>query len=159
MRQMDERAQPPPQSPPDLIKGDANTELAANRTSLSFERTRMSSDNTLMSTVRTSLSLIGFGFTIYQVLGKASGVLPKASMTARNAGLAMLLLGMLVLIMGIISHTLYDRALARRRDELHDANLLRHAADYHMTPTYFSAVALLVIAVGLAATIIIRMLR
>ena len=96
---MDDRHQSP--AAPDLIGGDANLDLASNRTALSFERTRMSADRTLMATVRTSLSLISFGFTIYQVLGKASGILPRASESARNIGMAMLILGLVVLATGI----------------------------------------------------------
>jgi len=144
--------------PPDLIDADPSVELSANRTSLSFERTRLSADRTLMSTVRTSLSLIGFGFTIYQVLGKASGVLPRASETARNLGLAMLLLGIVVLIMGIVTHSMFDRALAQRRDRLYEAGLLRRAANYHITPTYVSAVALLIIGLAAITTIVFRLL-
>jgi putative membrane protein len=143
--------------PPKLIDDDPSVELAANRTSLSFERTRMSSDRTLMATVRTSLSLISFGFTIYQVLGKASAIVPRASETARNLGLAMLLLGVAMLIMGIVSHSIFDRALAERRDGLHQAHLLRHAAHYHTTPTYVSAVALLVIGLAALAAILFRL--
>jgi uncharacterized membrane protein YidH (DUF202 family) len=105
--------------PPDLIDYDPGAELSASRTGLSFERTGMSTDRTLMSTVRTSLSLIGFGFTICQVLGKASGVLPGASETARYPG---------------------------------------RAANYHMTPTYVSAVALLVIGLAAITIIIFRLL-
>jgi len=153
---MDERAPSPPVA--ELIKGDPSVELSSNRTSLSFERTRMSSDRTLMSTVRTSLSLIGFGFTIYQVLGKASGILPRASETARNAGLAMLFLGLAILAMGIVSHSLFDRELGKRRDRLYNAELLRHGAHYRMTPTYFSALALLGIGLALTASILLRLL-
>jgi putative membrane protein len=151
---MDERAP----STPELIKDDANTELASDRTVLAIERTRMASDRTLMAQVRTSLSLIGFGFTIYQVLGKASGILPRASETARNAGLAMLLLGLTILAMGIVSHAVFDRGLAHRRDRLFEARLLRHPARYLVTPTYLTAVALLLIGLAIAASILLRLL-
>lgn len=153
---MDDRTPSPPAS--DLIKGDPNVELASNRTSLSFERTRMSSDRTLMSTVRTSLSLIGFGFTIYQVLGKASAMLPRASVTARNAGLALLFLGLAILAMGIVSHTLFGRNLGQRRDRLFRAELLRHPAAYHMTPTYLTALALLCIGLAISGSILFQLL-
>jgi putative membrane protein len=153
---MDERT---PSTPADaLIRDDANTELASDRTSLAIERTRMASDRTLMAQVRTSLSLIGFGFTIYQVLGKASGVVPRASETARNAGLAMLLLGLAILAMGIISHATFDRDLAHKRDRLFEAKLLRTPAHHRMTPTYLTAVALLIIGLAIASSIVLRML-
>jgi putative membrane protein len=142
-------AQARPESRRPLVVDDHNIELASNRTSLSFERTRMSADGNLMSTVRTSLSLIGFGFTIYQVLGKASGVLPRASETGRNLGLALLILGLVVLATGIVSHAAYSRQLGQRRQRLYDAGLLHSAPNYSPTSIYISAVVLL--AIGLAA--------
>jgi len=152
---MDERT---PSAPADaLIKDDASTELASDRTVLAIERTRMASDRTLMAQVRTSLALIGFGFTIYQVLGKASSVLPRASQTARNAGLAMLLLGLAILVMGIVSHAYFDRGLAQRRERLYEAHLLRHPARYLVTPTYLSAIALLIIGLAIASAILLRL--
>ena len=141
-----------------LVGGDPATELSSNRTSLSFERTRMSSDRTLMSTLRTSLSLISFGFTIYQVLGKATGILPHASETARNVGLALLILGLAMLAAGIVSHTMFDRQLGKRRARLHEMSLLRREAHFHATPTYLSALALLLIGLGALASIVFRMI-
>jgi putative membrane protein len=117
----------------------------------------MASDRTLMAQVRTSLSLIGFGFTIYQVLGRASGILPRASETARNAGLAMLLLGLAILAMGIVSHAIFDHSLATRRDRLFQAALLHNPANYRMTPTYVTAIALLLIGLAITASILVRM--
>ena len=152
---MDDRAAEPQN--PDFIKGDPNMELASSRTSLSFERTKMGADRTLMATVRTSLSLISFGFTIYQVLGKASGILPHASVMARNVGLSLLVLGLVTLAMGIVSHGFFDRELGRRRQRLYEGQLLHRAAHYQLTPTYVSAVALLVIGVAAMATILLRL--
>jgi uncharacterized membrane protein YidH (DUF202 family) len=111
----------------------------------------MSADGNLMSTVRTSLSLIGFGFTIYQVLGKASAVLPRASETARNLGLAMLVLGLVVLATGTVGYAAYGRELGKRRQRLFDEGLMHSAPFYSPTTTYFSALALL--AIGLFAFI------
>jgi len=137
----------------EMIRGDANLELAANRTSLSFESTRMSADNTLMATVRTSLSLISFGFTIYQVLGKASAMVPKASLLAKNLGLGLLILGLANLVMGLITHRLFAKALTERRVGLYRKGLMHHEIRYHATPTYLVAFALL--AMGLAALVTI----
>ena len=150
---MDDR--PTPETP---IGGDARTDLASNRTSLSFERTRMSSDRTLMATVRTALSLISFGFTIYQVLGKASALVPNASVTGRNLGLGMLVLGIAMLVMGLISHSVFDRELARRRERLRGMALLRRDVRYHATPTYLSALALLALGLMAFASIAMRLL-
>ena len=135
----------------ELVGGDASTELASNRTSLSFDRTRWSLDGTLMSVVRTSLSLIGFGFTIYQVFSKASALIPRADVTGRNLGLALLTLGLALLIMGLISHSRSERALEQRRQRLQALGLLRSEGRHHTTPTYLTALALLII--GLAALI------
>lgn len=140
-----------------LIGNDPSTELSSNRTSLSFERTKMSADRTLMSVVRTSLSLIGFGFTLYQVFGKASNLV-NADVTGRRLGVAMLVLGIALLAMGIIGHHHFDRSLGQRRDRLHGFALLRHAADYHATPTYITAVALLMIGLFALTSVSFRLL-
>ena len=144
--------------PDDLIKGDANLELASHRTSLSFESTRMGADNTLMATVRTSLSLISFGFTIYQVLGKASGVLPHASVLAKNFGLGLLILGLVNLVMGLVSHGLFSRGLTERRAGLYAKGLLHHEVRYHATPTYIVAFSLLAMGLLALATIVFRLM-
>ena len=141
-----------------LVGGDPRVELASNRTSLSFERTRMSADRTLMSIVRTSLSLISFGFTLYQVLGKASALLPNASVAGRRAGVAMLVLGLLLLVMGILSHGRFDQELSTRRERLHGLHLLRRAVQYRATPTYVTALALLVIGLVMLSTVAFRLL-
>ena len=142
----------------DLLRGDPSVELSSNRTTLSFERTRMSADSTLMSVVRTSLSLISFGFTIYQVLGKASNLVANASIMGRRMGIAMLALGIVLLVMGIVTHRRYDKALSARHDRLYSLRLLRHTAQYHATPTYVTAVALLFIGLMLMATVMFRLL-
>jgi putative membrane protein len=144
--------------PGDLVGNDPSTELSSNRTSLSFERTRMSADRTLMSTVRTALSLISFGFTIYQVLGKASALVPNASVTGRNLGMGMLILGITMLVMGLVSHAVFDRELGRRRERLHGMALLRREVRYHMTPTYVSALAVLALGVMAFVSIALRIL-
>jgi len=146
-----------PESRPRPIARDASTELAVNRTSLSFERTRMSTDNTLMSSLRTSLSLIGFGFTIHQVLGKASGVLPRASETGRNLGLALLLLGIAVLAAAILNHHGFERRLRRQQQELFEAGLMDGPPDGKITPTYVAAVVLLLIGLFAFASIAFRL--
>lgn len=130
---------------PEFIHGDPAVELSSNQTSLSFERTRMSADRTLMSTVRTSLALISFGFTIHEVFSRASNLIPGADQSGRRLGLSLLVLGVLLLVMGIVSHTLFVRALSARRDRLFRLHLVRTAIRYHATPTYVTAVSLLVL--------------
>jgi putative membrane protein len=144
---------------PDLIKGDENLDLASNRTALSFDSTRMSADNTLMATVRTSLSLISFGFTIHQVLGRASGVLPRASESARDIGLAMLTLGLVVLATGIVGRARFGQELRRRRLRLSQAGLIAAQTGPSGVGTYLAAWALLVIGLGAMASIFFRLTR
>jgi|GraSoiStandDraft_1057264.scaffolds.fasta_scaffold193669_2 putative membrane protein len=154
---VDDRSHPP--AAPDLIGGDANLDLASNRTALSFDSTRMSADNTLMATVRTSLSLISFGFTIYKVLGNASSVLPRASESARNIGMAMLILGLVVLATGIVSRARFGRELNRRCQRLFQAELLAADTKYSAAATYLAALALLVIGLSALASIFVRLSR
>lgn len=145
------------EDPGELIGGDASTELSSNRTSLSFDRTRLGFDRTLMAIVRTSLSLIGFGFTMYQVFSKASALIPRADATARNLGLALLILGLALLTMGLISHTRADRQLEQRRERLYQLGLLRREARYSATPTYVTALALLMVGLVALASVIFRL--
>ena len=147
--------QEPPSS--EFICGDHDTELSSNRTSMSFERTLMSADRTLMSTVRTSLSLISFGFTIHEFFGKVPELFPDSDRPGRRLGLALLVLGVLLLVMGIVSHSLFVRALSERRDRLHGMQLLRRAVHYHATPTYVTAVSLLVIGLLAIANIAFKL--
>lgn len=144
---------------PEMIGGDAGTELASNRTSLAFERTRMGSDRTLMAQVRTSLSLISFGFTIHEVFRKGANLIPGADQTGRNLGLALLIMGIGMLIGGILSHRRFDRDLLARHERLYGMGLLRHADGYNATTTYVVAVTLLVVGLGALGSIAWRMLH
>lgn len=141
----------------ELIGGDPSVELSSNRTSLSFERTRWSLDGTLMSVVRTSLSLIGFGFTLHQVFSKASALIPRADVTGRNLGLALLILGLALLVMGLVSHRRAERDLEQRRERLHAMGLLRREAHYRPTPTYVTALALLIIGLLALGSVALRL--
>jgi putative membrane protein len=142
----------------ELVGGDASTELASNRTGLAFERTRLGLDRTLMAVVRTSLSLIGFGFTIYQVFSKASALIPKADQTARTLGLALLVLGLALLIMGLVSHSRSERDLDRREERLCAARLLPPAVRRRATPTYVTALALLIIGLLALGSVAFRLI-
>ena len=122
-----------------------------------FEQTQMSSDRTLMATVRTSLSLISFGFTIYQVLGRASAVLPRASATARNVGLALLTLGLVTLAMGLLTHSMFSRGLALRDDRAQAPHMVRRAVRLQMASTYVSALSLLLIGLAALTSIALRL--
>lgn len=141
----------------EFICDDAAVELSSNRTSLSFERTRMSADRTLMSTVRTSLALISFGFTIHEVFSRASTLVPGVDQSGRRLGLGLLVLGVLLLVMGIVSHSLFVRALAVRRERLFRLHLVRTAIRYHATPTYVAAVSLLVLGLMAIADVALKL--
>jgi len=145
--------------PDGFLDRDAAVELSSNRTSMSLERTRMSADRTLMSVVRTALSLIGFGFTINQAFRQLHHVNPAAisDEAARNFALALVLLGVLVLVMGIASHALFDHEISSRRRRLHAMGLLRREIRYHATPTFISAILLLLIGLAAAGGIVFRL--
>ncbi len=145
---------------PDVfLKHDPTVELSSNRTSMSLERTRMSADRTLMSVIRTALSLIGFGFTINQAFHQLHKVNPVAisDEAARNFGLALVLLGVLMLVMGIASHALFDHEVSARRGRLYAKGLLRREIRYHATPTFISAILLLLIGLAAAGGIVFRL--
>lgn len=140
-----------------MIQNSASTELASNRTSLSFERTRMATDRTLMATVRTCFSLISFGFTISEVfkqLEAQPGALRQES--PHYFGLGLVLLGVLMLIMGILGHRRFMRALAARKQRLLDLGLVRTSEEYKPTPTFVTAVLLLLLGFIAAGSIVWR---
>ncbi len=138
---------------------DPSTELASNRTSMSLERTRMSADRTLMSIVRTALSLIGFGFTIDKAFHELRKTNPQAisEVAPRNFGLALIFLGVLLLAMGILGHAGFGKELNSRRQRLFSAGLLHRDIHYRATPTFVTAVLLLLIGVSAAADIMFRL--
>lgn len=149
-------AEPPPPSAnvPGQIEGGPSLALSSNNTSLSFERTRMSADRTLMSVIRTALSLISFGFTIFSFFGKLAerlGTEIVARHAARNFGVALVALGVGMLIAGLFAHVGVMQSLRRRRDDLHEAKLLRRAAQYQTSPT--AVIAVLLLLVGLTAVL------
>jgi putative membrane protein len=147
----------PSESGDDMLHGSASTELASNRTSLAFERTRMATDRTLMATVRTCFSLISFGFTINEVfkqLEEQPGALRHVS--PHFFGLGLVLLGIAMLVMGILGHRRFMRGLAVRKQRLLDLGLVRHSDEYKPTPTFITAVLLLVLGFITAGSIIWR---
>ena len=136
-------------SPPDLIAGDAGTELSANRTAMSFDRTALSNDRTLMSAVRTSLSLIGFGFTIFQFFHKLSEqFLAKGlpSEAPRRFGLTLILLGVVMLVFGIYNHVSATKERRARRQDLYSAGLIHHPETKRVNSAMIIAVMLLAVA-------------
>jgi putative membrane protein len=141
------------------VGGDASTELASNRTSLAVERTRMGADRTLMAIIRTALSLIGFGFTVSQAFRELKKLNPKTigDHAAHNFGLALVLLGVLLLVMGLVSHAIFGREINRRRERLFSLALLRRDIHYHATPTFITAILLLLIGLAAALGIAFRM--
>jgi uncharacterized membrane protein YidH (DUF202 family) len=123
---------------------------------MSIQRTRMSADRTLMSVIRTALSMIGFGFTLYQVFQKLheAGAIHRAG-APRNFGLALIVLGVFLLIGGIVNHLRFAIELRGRRRAMKDAGLIYGESDYPVSITFLTALALLVVGVVAAASIIL----
>jgi putative membrane protein len=141
-----------------LIQNSASDELSSNRTSLAFERTRMATDRTLMATVRTSMSLISFGFTINEAFlqWRQEQNPSQHGGAAAYFGLALVVLGIVTLALGVTGHRKFMRSLSKRRARLFELGLVRHTDQYEPTPTFISALLLLVLGLVAAASIIIR---
>ena len=131
------------------------TEMSMRRTGMSFERTRMSADRTLMSVLRTSLSLLGFGFIIFQVFEtmKEAGALPHAG-APRHFGIALVLLGIVMLAIGMIHHVRFMLGLRRTRDAMAHDGLVHAESEFPPSPTFITAVLLLMIGVGASVSMI-----
>ncbi|HET9230872.1 MAG TPA: DUF202 domain-containing protein [Vitreimonas sp.] len=140
-----------------LLGGSDTVELASDRTSLAFERTQMAADRTLMATVRTALSLISFGFTInevFQQLGEGGTL--RGGPAAHYFGLALVLLGICLLSLGLLGHRRFMMGLARRKERLFQLGLEREGAHFERTSTYITALALLLLGLAAAVSIIWR---
>jgi putative membrane protein len=140
-----------------LIGGSDTVELASDRTSLAFERTQMAADQTLMATVRMALSLISFGFTInevFQQLGEGSPL--RGGPAAHYFGLALVLLGICSLFLALLGHRRFMMELVRRKERLFELGLKRHGAHFERTPTYITALVLLLLGLAAATSIIWR---
>lgn len=137
------------------LSGD-RTEMSMRRTGMSIQRTRMSADRTLMSVIRTALSMIGFGFTLYQVFEKLheADVIQRAQ-APRNFGLALVLLGVFLLVGGIVNHVRFALELRHRRGAMKESGLIHAESDYPVSITFLTALALLVVGVVAAASIIL----
>jgi len=137
------------------LSGD-RTEMSMRRTGMSIQRTRMSADRTLMSVIRTALSMIGFGFTLYQIFQKLheADVIQRAQ-APRNFGLALILLGVFLLVGGIVNHMRFALELRQRRGAMKEAGLIHAESDYPVSITFLTALALLVVGVVAAASIIL----
>lgn len=137
------------------LSGD-RTEMSMRRTGMSIQRTRMSADRTLMSVIRTALSMIGFGFTLFQVFQKLheSGVIHQAA-APRNFGLSLIVLGVFLLLGGIVNHLRFALELRRRRGAMKESGLIHAESAYPTSITFLTAVALLIVGVVAAVSIIL----
>lgn len=134
------------------------TEMSMRRTGMSFQRTRMSADRTLMSVIRTSLSLIGFGFTLYQTFQKLrdAGVIHTAA-APRNFGLTLIVLGVLLLVGGIVNHLRFALELRHTRGMMTHEGLIHGESRFPVSITFLTALALLVVGVAAAVSIIFKL--
>lgn len=137
------------------LSGD-RTEMSMRRTGMSIQRTRMSADRTLMSVIRTALSMIGFGFTLFQIFQKLNeaGVIHRAA-APRNFGLALIVLGVFLLLGGIVNHLRFAMELRHRRGAMKESGLIHAESDYPVSITFLTALALLVVGVVAAVSIVL----
>ncbi len=136
---------------PGMIRGDAGTELASNRTAMSFDRTALSSDRTLMSVVRTSLSLIAFGFTIFQFFHKVSSTYVAGGLPARaplRFGSALIVLGVVLLTLGILNHRHETLDRRSRRQRLFEQGLVHNVEARRLNSAMVVAILLLLVGIG-----------
>jgi putative membrane protein len=141
-----------------MLSDSPTVELASDRTALAFDRTGLAADRTLMAIIRTSLSLISFGFTISEVFHqlRAAHVTGIGDAMPRTFGFALVLLGIVTLILGIFSHRTFFHNLTRRRSELVTLSLLRTGTQYRPTPTFATAIVLLLFGLAAAVVILLR---
>ncbi len=128
---------------------------ATSESHFSWLRTRLSLERTLMSWVRTGIALIGFGFTIVQFFDRLrtmQGVAPaRVSEAPRYLGLALIGAGVIGLTIGVIEYRQMIRYLWRPEF----AAVAGVAQRPGHTPLF--AVALLLIAIGLVAFVVVFM--
>lgn len=124
-----------------------------------FERTMMEADRMMMQTVQTALSLIGFGFTINTFFNDvAEGRSVGAGRAARLLGIALLVIGLLLLSLGTWTQSRLRRELMRQQIA-RGAN----AADWRglqsrFTPSYISAVLLMMVGLITLGSVLVRWL-
>lgn len=134
------------------------TEMSMRRTGMSIQRTRMSADRTLMSVIRTALSMIGFGFTLYQIFRKLHDAdVIRSSAAPRNFGLALIVLGVFLLIGGIVNHVRFAMELRHRRGVMKESGLIHGESDYPVSITFLTAIALLVVGITAAVSILLNL--
>jgi uncharacterized membrane protein YidH (DUF202 family) len=123
-----------------------------------LERMLMDADRMMMQAVSLSLSLIGFGFSINTFFRAAAneGAVANGDLTARRLGLALLVIGLLFLSMSIWGQARYRRELSRRYGRAERASAWRAAFDGRVTPTFITALLLLLVGLSALVSIMLR---
>lgn len=122
-----------------------------------LERMLMDADRMMMQVVTTSLSLIGFGFTLFAFFNSISngGVVARADVNARRIGFALLSLGLLLLALAIWGQVGYRAQLARRF-AVRGVPIWRECLTDCATPSFITALLLLVVGLGALTAVLLR---
>jgi putative membrane protein len=126
-----------------------------------FESMMMDADRIMMQTVQTSMSLIGFGFSITTFFTDVSRPIPGQGngQTARIVGAALLVIGLVLLTGGIWNQRRYRRELQVRYDAVSPGTPAWAAIYGRFTPSYLSAMLLMLVGLLSLASVIVRWLR
>ena len=113
----------------------------------------------MMQIVQTSLSLIGFGFTITTFFSEVAGRLGGSS-GGRGApilGASLLIIGLLLLTLGTWNQSRYRRELRRRYEAL-GPGAATWSSHVRFTPSYTSAVLLMLVGLLSLGLVVVRWL-
>ena len=122
------------------------------------ERMLMEADRMTMQMVQTSLSLIGFGFSINTFFDTVSNraIAPNGGQGARILGAALLVVGLQLLIAGTWTQAKYRRELRRRYAAMSPALAVWVLQEARFTPSYVSALLLMIVGVVALAWVLIH---
>ena len=127
---------------------------------LDFERTMMEADRMMMQVVQTALSLIGFGFTITTFFNEVADptLSPNGGVVARALGVALLVIGLLLLTSGTWAQAKFRRSLLLRYagPDIHE--LGRSGLGTRFTPSFVSAVLLMIVGLLTLGSVLVRWL-
>lgn len=111
-----------------------------------FERLLMEADRMMMQTVQTALALIGFGFSINAFFNDVAESLgaPGGGVGARLMGILLMFIGIQLLAMGTWTQAAYRRDLIQRYVAAAPAASAWIRKHTRFTPSFLSAVLLLI---------------
>jgi putative membrane protein len=127
---------------------------------LDYERALMEADRMSLYTVQTALSLIGIGFTIttfFSTVAARVGA-PGGGQAAIIVGVAMMLIGLQLLTMGTWTQARYRRELRRRYADVSPTGAAWAGLQARFTPSFISAVLLMLVGLLALASVVARRL-